>query len=109
MGGKGSGRGTIPGKPRNISHLKWEIIYITQDGRLIHQKFKSIHEIKAHPDLGFINSGKLNYYSKKRPQLGDSIKKRLVGHLQITQIHEKITEANLDVTKNFPSIQKMEI
>jgi len=99
MGGKGSGRGTIPGKPRNITHLKWEIIYITKDGRLIHQKFKSIKDIQKHPDLCFITSTKLNYYSKKRPMLGDSVKKRLIGHLQITEIYEKITE----------EIKKMEI
>ena len=109
MGGIGSGKGTIPGKPRNITHLKWEIIYITNDGRLIHQKFKSIKDIQKHPDLYFISSSKLNYYAKKRPKLGDSVKKRLIGHLTITEIHEKIQEGNLDLSEKFPIIQKVEI
>tara|TARA_B110000285_G_scaffold224322_1_gene281006 strand:+ start:620 stop:979 length:360 start_codon:yes stop_codon:yes gene_type:complete len=108
MGGKGSGRGTIPGKERNITHLKWEIVYITPDGRLIHQKFKSIKDIQKNPDLCFITSTKLNYYSKKRPMLGDSVKKRLIGHLRITEIKEKIPDEILKIFKKSAPIKNVQ-
>ena len=90
MGGNGSGRGTIPGKERNIKHLKWEIIFITPDGRMIHQKFKSAKQVQRHPDLEFLSSGKLDYYSNHRPTIGGKNRKRKIGHLQVYHIHELV-------------------
>ena len=88
MGGKGSGRGTIPNAVRNITHLKWEIVYVTKEGRLIHEKFRSIQDIKQHPDLEFLTSGKLHYYSTKRPTIKKV--KRKIGTLEIKHIHEPL-------------------
>lgn len=80
-------RGTKPNQIRNKKNYKWEIVFVTKQGKLIHEKFKSINDVKEHPELSWLTSGKLHYYSTLRPTLD---KKRKVGTLEIKHIHEPI-------------------
>jgi hypothetical protein len=64
-----SNKGTKPGIPRCFTSYRWEIIFVPQNGKIIHRKFVSSVDIIKSPDIPIGSKQHLHYYVKGREKL----------------------------------------